>query len=118
MIQDLVRQPRSLIALEAATSPPVFEVQVKDLTDPNGFGLPPVGVAALAASDPRHSAAIITRLLAGEPGPCRDAVLAGTAAALMLAGKAESLTQGVSIAAKRIDDGAARETLETLRRDS
>lgn len=82
------------------------------------FGLPPVGVAALAASDPRHSAAIITRLLAGEPGPCRDAVLAGTAAALMLAGKAESLTQGVSIAARRIDDGAARETLETLRRDS
>lgn len=82
------------------------------------FGLPPVGVAALAASDPQQSAAIILRLLAGEPGPCRDTVLAGAAAALLLAGKAESLAQGVSIAAGRIDDGGARETLETLRRDS
>ena len=74
------------------------------------FGLLPVGHEALAAPDPSASADIIRRLFAGEPGPCRDTVIAGTAAALLLTGKADSLRQGAELAAEAIDQGKAAKT--------
>jgi anthranilate phosphoribosyltransferase len=79
------------------------------------FGLLPAGPEALAAADPAESAEIIRRLFDGEPGPCRDTVLAGTAAALLLVGRADSLRQGVGLAAKAIDGGAVTEKLAALR---
>jgi anthranilate phosphoribosyltransferase len=81
---------------------------------PADFGLLPAGIESLAASDPAESAAIIRRILDGEPGPRRDTVLAGTAAALLLTEAAESLHQGVQIAADAIDSGAAKEKLDQL----
>lgn len=78
------------------------------------FGLNPVGKEALAAADPTQSAEIIRRILAGEPGPCRDTVLAGTAAALLLVGAADSLPNGVANAAQAIDGGAAADKLAAL----
>jgi anthranilate phosphoribosyltransferase len=81
------------------------------------FGLLPVGQEALSAANPAESAAIITRLFDGEPGPCRDTVLAGTAAALLLVGRATSLQQGVQQAAEAIDSGASAEKLDALRRE-
>ena len=78
------------------------------------FGLLPVGQEALAAADPAESAEIIKRIFAGEPGPCRDTVLAGTAAALLLVGRADSLQQGVQLAAEAIDQGAASGKLAAL----
>lgn len=78
------------------------------------FGLLPVGHEALAAPDPSASADIIRRLFAGEPGPCRDTVIAGTAAALLLTGKADSLRQGAELAAEAIDQGKAAKTLAQL----
>jgi anthranilate phosphoribosyltransferase len=81
------------------------------------FGLLPVGQEALAAADPAESATIIRRILDGEPGPCRDTVLAGTAAALLLVRHVESLQRGVMLAAQAIDDGAASAKLDALRAD-
>lgn len=78
------------------------------------FGLLPVGREALAAADPVESAAIIRRLFAGQPGPCRDTVLAGTAAALLLVDRVDSLSQGVQLAAEAIDNGSAAEKLAAL----
>lgn len=78
------------------------------------FGLLPVGQEALAAADPAESAAIIRRIFAGEPGPCRDTVLAGTATALLLVGQASTLQQGVQAAATAIDSGAASQKLTQL----
>jgi len=78
------------------------------------FGLMPAGHEALSAPDPASSADIIRRLFAGEPGPCRDSVVAGTAAALCLTGKSESLRQGAERAAEAIDQGAAAEKLAQL----
>ena len=69
---------------------------------------------ALAAEDPAESAEIIQRIFAGEPGPCRDTVLAGAAAALRLVGAVASLREGVQVAADAIDRGAADEKLEAL----
>ena len=67
------------------------------------------------AANPTESAQIIGRLFDGEPGPCRDTVLAGTAAALLLVGKVASLADGVIQSAKAIDEGLAKEKLESLR---
>lgn len=81
---------------------------------PADFGLMPAGREALAAANPSESAAIIQRIFNGEPGPCRDTVVAGTAAGLLLVGAAESLTQGVAKATEAIDTGAAKEKLAAL----
>jgi anthranilate phosphoribosyltransferase len=82
---------------------------------PRDFGLLPVGRESLAAAGPAESAAIIRRVLDGQPGPCRDTVLAGAAAALLLVGKSDSLREAAGRAAKAIDDGDAKDKLEALR---
>ncbi len=64
---------------------------------------------------PPRARSIIRRILDGEPGPCRDTVVAGTAAALLLVGRAESLSDGVSQAAEAIDSEAALQKLAALR---
>jgi anthranilate phosphoribosyltransferase len=55
-------------------------------------------------------------VLAGERGPRRDAVVLNAAAALIVAGKAESLSEGAAVAAASIDRGAAGRVLAALRR--
>ena len=54
----------------------------------------------------------------GAAGPNRDTVLMKTAAALIVAGRAGDLREGVAQAAHSIDGGAALEALETLRRET
>ncbi len=96
----------------------VAEVRGDEITShrwqPEDFGLPTATTAQLQASGPDQSAAIIRDLLSGKPGPCRDTVLAGTAAALWLVGKATTLAQGVSQAAQAIDCGQAEQKLAQL----
>ena len=53
----------------------------------------------------------LRRLLEGEAGAYRDAVLYNAAAALVVAGAAETLTQGVEEAAEAIDKGLANALL-------
>ena len=53
-------------------------------------------------------------ILAGEKGPKRDAVLMNAGAALYIGGKAESLAEGIKLAAEIIDSGKAMTTLEKL----
>jgi len=81
---------------------------------PDSFGLSRVPVSQLQAQNPSDSAAIIRRVLDGERGPHRDIVLAGTAAALWLVGKAETLLDGAAQAASAIDSGAAKAKLQSL----
>lgn len=81
---------------------------------PSDFGLLPAGKEALEAADPTESAGIIRRIYDGEPGPCRDTVLAGTAVALMLVGTVANLNEGVDVAAQAIDSGAAKNKLKQL----
>jgi anthranilate phosphoribosyltransferase len=57
-------------------------------------------------------------VLQGAPGPYRDTVLLNTAAALIVAGQAGDLREGVSLAADSIASGAAFAALEALRRAS
>jgi anthranilate phosphoribosyltransferase len=83
---------------------------------PADFGLAPVATQDLQADGPDASAAMIRNVLAGSDGPARRVVLANSAAALVVAGRADSLPIGVALAARAIDSGAARRVLEGLTR--
>lgn len=74
-------------------------------------GLERAPVEALRGGDAHHNAAAIRRLLDGERGAYRDAVVFNAAAALMVAGKARSLAEGAEDAAEAIDKGLAKSML-------
>ena len=82
---------------------------------PNSFPILPATLEDLAGGDKWVNAKIVTSLLHGEErGPKRDAVLLNCAAALMIAEKAKSLTEGWELAARVIDSGKARAKLKDL----
>jgi anthranilate phosphoribosyltransferase len=78
---------------------------------PDDFGLGPASAADLSVSGPAESADRLRRLFAGEPGPVREVVLANSAAALFVAGRVDSLRDGVALAAGAIDAGEAARRL-------
>ncbi len=86
----------------------VFEVVPEDA------GLPRAKLADLKGGDAKANAEAIRVLLQGGPGPFRDIVLLNTAAALIVAGKAANLADGVERAARAIDTGAAMNALDKL----
>ena len=79
---------------------------------PDDAGLPRHPLSAIRGGDPAHNALALRRLLAGETGPYRDAVLLNAAAALMLADVATTLRAGAGCAADAIDSGAAGALLD------
>lgn len=75
---------------------------------PEDVGLVRARREAVVARDLEHAAQLIRDVLAGEErGPARDMTLLSAAAALHVAGQAESLRAGVQLAAQAIDDGRA-----------
>jgi len=78
---------------------------------PEDAGLPRHAIAAIRGGDPEYNAAALRRLLTGEHGAYRDAVLLNAAAALMVAARATTLPEGVAIAAEALDSGAANALL-------
>lgn len=83
---------------------------------PEALGLPVANAAAIAPGpDAAANAALLRGVLSGEPGPRRDIVLANAAAALVVAGVADSLTDGIRRAGDLIDSGAACGKVEALR---
>jgi anthranilate phosphoribosyltransferase len=82
---------------------------------PEEAGLPRAPAEALKGGEPAENAAALTALLEGAPGAYRDCVLLNAAAALIVAGRAGSLRDGVALAARSLDDGAALEVLRRLR---
>jgi anthranilate phosphoribosyltransferase len=79
------------------------------------LGLPEADPDALAGGSPAESAQYIYRIFRGEGGPRRDIVLVNAAAALVAAGRAASMADGLHLAAQAIDAGAAMEKLQALR---
>ena len=79
---------------------------------PEDAGLPRHGLDALRGGDPAFNAAALAALLAGEPGAYRDAVLLNAGAALVVAGAAIGLVEGVEEAAEAIDRGLAKALLD------
>jgi anthranilate phosphoribosyltransferase len=81
---------------------------------PEDAGLDRASIDELRGGDAEENAEALRRLLDGEKGPYRDIVLMGSAAALMMAGKVDALTEGVAVAADAIDSGGAKEVLAKL----
>jgi anthranilate phosphoribosyltransferase len=88
-------------------------VETMEVT-PEDAGLPRYPLAAVKGGEAPENAAALTRLLDGETGAYRDIVLLNSAAALIVADKAHDLREGVDIAAKAIDSGAAKAVLAKL----
>ncbi len=85
---------------------------------PEDFGLKTCSKGELAGGTPEENAEITRSVLRGEKGPQRDIVIMNAGAGLYIAGKADSMTDGVKLAAELIDSGAAREKLEEFVRYS
>ncbi|MEK6710205.1 MAG: anthranilate phosphoribosyltransferase [Nitrospinota bacterium] len=81
---------------------------------PEEAGLASAPAKELAGGGPEENAGITRAILAGEKGPRRDVVLLNAAAALMAGGKAKDLGEGVELAARAIDSGAAQRVLDRL----
>lgn len=85
---------------------------------PEDVGLPRGSFADLTVADPNESAAVAKAVLDGKKNAARNIVLLNTAAALVVAGIAKDLKDGVARAEKSIDSGAARAAMEKLIQES
>jgi anthranilate phosphoribosyltransferase len=86
--------------------------------DATSIGLPLAARGDFAGGEPLENAAAVRRVLDGERGPHRDIVVLNAAAALIVAGRAESLAAGAETAAATIDSGRASATLDAFVRES
>ena len=92
-------------------------VVVPDRVDPAELGIPASGPDALRGGSPAYNADVFRRVVAGEQGPVRDAVLLNAAAALAAfdehsTGLGDGLAAGLERAAAAVDDGRAGALLE------
>jgi anthranilate phosphoribosyltransferase len=81
---------------------------------PEDAGLPLAKPDDLKGGDPEFNARALRAVLAGEKSPYRDIALLNAAAALVVAGRAKDLREGVTLGARALDGGAAKKTLDTL----
>lgn len=96
--------PSVVVSVGAVALPPSVS--------PEDAGLPRHPIEAIRGGDARENAGALRRLLGGERGAYRDAVLLNAAAALMVAGRAESLRAGAALAAESLDSRAAGALLD------
>jgi anthranilate phosphoribosyltransferase len=102
-----IAEPTAVAAVETGA--------VREFTiTPEDAGLPRHPFSAIAGGTPAENAVAFRVLLDGEKGAFRDAVLLNSAAALLVAGRVTSLTDGAALAAKSIDTGAARSKIALL----
>ena len=81
---------------------------------PSDFDLPKSDPAALKGGDAAENAAIVRDVLAGARGPRRDVVLLNAGVGLFVAGRVDTITEGIAVAASAIDSGAAEQRLQQM----
>ncbi len=77
-------------------------------------GLPVTPIEAIRGGDKVANAATMRALLHGEGGPVRDYVLLNSAGVLMVGDLVTNIRDGVQLAAKTIDSGAAKTCMESM----
>jgi anthranilate phosphoribosyltransferase len=85
-----------------------FEVSPEDV------GLKRVAGEALKGGDAAANAFALRNVLSGLPSPYRDVALLNAAAALVVAGRAKDLKEGLALGTKSLDEGAAADRLKRL----
>ncbi len=88
-------------------------VRVYEIT-PEEFGFRRAPLDAIMGGDAQGNAGIIRSILDGERSSRRDVVLLNSAAALVAAGRTDSIGAAIPIAVDSIDSGKAREKLQQL----
>ncbi len=105
---------------EISLSAPTTICEIKDgwfksyVITPEMFGFERCTKAELAGGTPEENAKITLGILNGEKGHKRDAVLMNAGAALYIGAKAESMKDGITLAAELIDSGKVLETLQKV----
>ena len=105
---------------EISLSAPTKVCEIKDgwfksyTIKPEDFGFERCTKDDLRGGTPEENAQITRDILAGKQGHKRNAVLLNAGAALYIGGRAESLGDGVKLAAELIDSGKALETLDKV----
>jgi anthranilate phosphoribosyltransferase len=93
----------------------VHEGTVKRYTlTPEDFGMSRAPIETLRGGDAQDNAAIIRKVLEGQPGPRRDIAIMNAAAALVTAGIAANFLDGAQLAASAISSGLAQKKLAAL----
>src|SRR5215210_6506139 len=93
----------------------VADGQIVERTiDPLELGVPRCRPEELAGGTPEENAQSVRDVLAGMPGPRRDAVLLNAAGAVAAAGEAADLREGLELARGAVDSGGASERLAAL----
>jgi len=82
--------------------------------DPRDLGVERCDPAELQGGDPQTNARALREVLAGAPGGHRSAVLLNAAGGIAAAGHARNLREGLDVARKAIDSGAAAARLDEL----
>jgi anthranilate phosphoribosyltransferase len=82
--------------------------------DPLEFGLERCELTELRGGTPADNAAAIRAVFAGDDGGRRSAILLNAAGAIAAGGHAEDLREGLELAQRAVDSGAAAERLEEL----
>ena len=90
----------------------IGHLPVGETVQPSDAGLAAAPTTAIRGGDSAHNAAALRRLLLGERGPYRDAVLLNASAALIVAGRAANWRDGVEEAAEVLDNGLANTLLD------
>ncbi len=81
---------------------------------PGDFGVPKAAPGDLRGGDAAENAVIAKAVLDGSTGPARDIVVLNTAAALLIAGQAATIPEGIVQACAALDSGRARRALDRL----
>jgi len=82
---------------------------------PEDFGIVRSDIDSIRGGNKEDNASIVLSILNGERGPKRDIVLMNSAAALIVAGKAEDFTTALAIAAEVVDSGKVLRKLEEIK---
>jgi anthranilate phosphoribosyltransferase len=108
--------------LTTTTTSTVIELRGGDIAtrelDPAALGLPTADRTELAGGDAAGNAQVAHRVLAGQQGPVRDIAALNAAAALVVAGVADDVADGLERAFVSIDDGHGAAALDALVRTS
>jgi anthranilate phosphoribosyltransferase len=99
--------PTEVVALEDGA--------IREFTlTPDDFGMEEISLAEIRGGDGEHNAAALKGVLEGAENAYRNISVANAAAALIVAGKASTLSEGVAIAEKSLSSGSAKAALDRL----
>jgi anthranilate phosphoribosyltransferase len=105
---------------EITTTGPTFVAELDGgkirtfIISPEEVGLKKAAPAELKGGEAAHNAAALIAVLQGKKGPYRDVAIFNAAAALVVAGKSDDITDAMKLAEKSIETGGAKTRLEKL----